>query len=93
MKFSLGKTVATPGAIEFCDTSGINIVDLLIRHAQGDWGDLDKEDKQANEDAIKSGARIFSSYDFPSGKVWVITTGDDDDGLRESTCVLLPSEY
>lgn len=40
------------------------------------------------ERALKTGERLFSAYDTPAGRVWIITEWD-----RSSTCVLLPSEY
>jgi hypothetical protein len=86
--FQMGRLVGTPGAIAFCDEHSINIIDLVRRHLRGDWGDLDAWDKSANDKAINEGNRIMSMYQFPSGKLWIITEAD-----RSSTCVLLPSEY
>jgi len=52
-------------------------------------GDCCEEDRQANEDALKNGDRLFSVYKTAKGvKIWVITEAD-----RSSTCVLLPEEY
>ena len=93
MKFSLGALVATPAALRFCTLHKINLLDLVARHHRGDWGDLDDEDKLANDVALVDGGRIFSSYVFSQGKVWIITEGTDDNGVRRSTCALLPSEY
>ena len=74
---------------------------FLDRHFCGDWGDLSDDDKQANEDALFDGSRIFSAYQVPACherergpvKIWIITDAQDDDGNRENTCVLYPSEY
>jgi len=85
-RFPLGQVVATPGALEL---TGFAVRTALARHKAGDWGDLDHEDKQANEDAIKHGSRILSSYkDVDGTKFWIITEAD-----RSSTTVLLPDEY
>ena len=54
----------------------------------GDWGDLDTDDLDANEDALHTDARIFSVYIIQDTKFWVITEAD-----RSSTTILLPSEY
>jgi hypothetical protein len=86
--FELGRTVATPAALKFCEQHSVNLADLLGRHVSADWGDLTKDDVKANEDAIAFGARVFSSYKVGDDKVWVITEAD-----RSSTCVLLPSDY
>lgn len=87
-KFPLGQTVATPGALALLDTSPELLNTLIARHVAGDWGDLDGEDKAANESALVSQERIFSSYDTDHGKFWIITEHD-----RSATTVLLPSEY
>ena len=89
MLFPLGQAVATPGALEALQEAGQNPAEFLNRHVNGDWGDLDAEDKSANERALHDGSRIFSAYSTSAGvKLWVITEAD-----RSSTCILLPSEY
>jgi len=61
----------------------------MSRHHRGDWGDLDEEDKAANDQALIDGGRLFSAYHSATGiKVWIITEAD-----RSATTVLLPSEY
>lgn len=97
--FQLGRTVATPGALETLAAAGLTTFDILRRHSSGDWGDLSHEDAAMNDGSLKRGSdcfgcRIFSSYILPTGeKVWCITTATDDAGQRESTCILLPDEY
>jgi hypothetical protein len=90
LKFKLGQTSMTPGAIEALQAEGLTPWALLTRHATGDWGDLDDHDKQVNEEALARGERIFSSYVLPKTKekLWVITEAD-----RSSTTLLLPDEY
>jgi hypothetical protein len=84
----MGKLVATPAAIAFCDQHLISMISLVRRYLRGDWGNLSASDRKANEQALVDGSRILSSYEFWQGKVWVITEAD-----RSSTCVLLSSEY
>jgi hypothetical protein len=86
--FELGDVVATPGALTFCETHNVNPLLLLGRHIGGDYGDLSADDVAANVLAIQHDQRVFSSYQFKHGKVWVITEAD-----RSSTCMLLPDEY
>ena len=86
--FKLGAIVATPGALQFCEKHSIDTLALIGRHVGGDFGDLDAGDVAANVHGIKHDLRIFSSYQFRQGKVWIITEAD-----RSSTCLLLPSEY
>ena len=45
-KFSLGRIVATPGALEALQNAGQSTGEFLARHVTGDWGDLDDEDSQ-----------------------------------------------
>lgn len=85
---SLGKIVATRPALHFCSDNLINPAILLQRHRSGDWGNLSESDIRANEDAVAYGGRIFSSYEFPSGRIWIITEAD-----RSSTCLMLPEDY
>ena len=94
IRFELGQVVATPGALQAMEAAGVTPVDLLRRHLQGDWGDLNAEDKQSNDEAVRDGSRIFSAYILPTDvKLWVITEAKDDAGKRNSTCILLPDEY
>lgn len=85
--FALGQLLATPGALEAVPTR--ELADALERHAQCDWGDLDPEDRQANDRALREGTRLLSAYTTTAGvKFWIITEAD-----RSATTVLLPSEY
>ncbi len=94
MALALGRTVMTRGVSDLGDRDPSGnfravLADLLRRHANGDWGDLSPDDRRANEQALKTGARVFSVYDLKSGvKLWVITEAD-----RSSTTILLPEEY
>src|SRR5689334_24710268 len=86
-KFPMGQTVITPGALEAL--SSASIMAALDRHGQGDWGEVDKEDWNANDRALKEGTRLFSVYrNGHDIKFWIITEAD-----RSATTILLPSEY
>lgn len=100
--FSPGHIVATPGALNLLWRTGTSPQPLLHRHVCGDWTDMDKEDQEANQDAVNSGARILSSFDVQGEKLWIITEAVSDvteDGRlksqasRANTCYLLPEEY
>ena len=94
VRFTLGQIVATPGALEALQRNNVTGVEYLRKHASGDWGIVCEEDKQANEDALKSGARLMSAYFLPDEtKMWIITEAADDDGNRAATTLLLPDEY
>lgn len=89
----LGKIVATPSALALLGNHGVDPMHIVRWHQQGQWGALDKEDVAANQSALKDGSRIFSSYIIGGEKVWVITEAVDEDDSRNSTAILLPSEY
>ena len=87
MLFETGQIVATPSALGLAE-QGVDLLDYLLRHVQGDWGDLCEEDRAENEFSVKNGFRILSSYTTQYGKLWVITEAD-----RSATTFLLPEEY
>ncbi len=88
-RFTLGRIVATPGALEALEEAGQGPMEFLRRHVTGDWGDLDDDDKAENELSVREGFRILSAYTLKSGvKIWVISEQD-----RSYTTILLPEEY
>jgi hypothetical protein len=87
--FSLGRIVATPGALRALERAKQSAAVFLARHAVGDWGELDREDIQENEYSLAHGFRLLSSYTTAAGeKLWIITEAD-----RSATTLLLPDEY
>ncbi len=93
--FSLGQIVSTPGALDACPLD--YLLQCLLRHANGDWGNVCKEDAATNAEAVKAGFRILSAYPIDPAKpcegfgentLWIITEGD-----RSATTFLLPDEY
>lgn len=88
-RFKLGRIFATPAALGVIADARVSIIDLLIRHMRGDWGNLSESDRQQNESSVDAGLRLLSSYVLPGGQtVWVITEWD-----RSTTTFLLPSDY
>ena len=77
------RTIIDPDFDSFAD-------ECFIRHICGDWGDLEPEDAELNEQALVHGDRLFSSYIYePTGeKLWIITEAD-----RSATTILFPSDY
>ncbi|MFM7512164.1 MAG: hypothetical protein ACKO3F_02150, partial [Cyanobium sp.] len=73
MRHSLGRVVAT-AAVAAAVPEDV-IIDLLDRHTAGAWGDLDGEDKAANDaDHSQAEGRLVSSYNTEEhGTIWVIT--------------------
>ncbi|SFY09349.1 DUF6094 domain-containing protein [Azotobacter vinelandii] len=91
--FDPGNLVMTAGVAESVERGLLNPQPYLERHLAGDWGDLDEADKQTNNQALKHGDRLFSSYDLHDDvggetRLWIITECD-----RSVTALLFPSEY
>lgn len=86
-RFPTGKLVTTSralAALSFDDITG-----ALARHARGDWGDLDAEDRRANDHGLAGDGRLVSQYQSRMGvRFYIITEGD-----RSVTTVLLPEDY
>lgn len=91
-KFNLGQVFLTRGVALECqhDPQFARFTHSCIaRHSQGDWGDVNEEDRISNERSLVNGSRILSAYMFKNrDRVWIITEAD-----RASTTVLFPSEY
>ena len=86
-KFALGRIVATPNAVNHIPSD--EILNALSRHVRGDWGTLDREDRDANERALKQEGRLFSAYQSTQNiKFWIITEWNGS-----VTTVLLPEDY
>lgn len=88
-RFRLGAVVATPGALDALSRHPSLLHQIVGRHARCDWGEVDAEDRRANDRALTSGDRLMSAYTTPEGvRVWVLTEAD-----RSATTLLLPEEY
>jgi len=91
--FPLGQLVMSRGVADQVAADGdfaMFCLRSLVRHAKGDWGDLEADDKKENEFALKEGTlRIFSAYEQKGlPKIWIITEAD-----RSATTTLFPEEY
>ena len=96
-KFSLGQTVMSRSIADHVGVSdkfSSFVFKCMFRHKACNWGDLDPEDVEANNQALEYGSRILSSYKIPfsfgfdHSKVWIITEAD-----RSVTTILFPSDY
>ena len=86
-KFALGRTVITPNALERLHPE--DVLASMLRHAAGDWGDCEPDDREENELSLREGFRLMSVYCDRTGiKFWIITEAD-----RSATTVLLPEDY
>lgn len=91
-KFQLGQVVMTNGVNELiCENEEFAkfVTKSFVRHCNGDWGDLDQEDKEMNEMSLANGERLFSKYEYNEDtSIYIITEWD-----RSATTILFPSEY
>jgi hypothetical protein len=86
-RFQLGQLFATPNALD--QVSNDDIQAALSRHLRCDWGEVCKDDWQANDQALIEDTRLLSVYKASSGeKFWIITEAD-----RSITTVLMPEDY
>ena len=86
-KFPMGRLVATPNALS--QIAQDDITSALRRHLSGDWGELDSEDRDANEQALIHGTRLLSTHHAANGtKFWIITEAN-----RSATTLLMPEDY
>ena len=92
--FGLGQVVCTPGALAAFERNETIPIPYIQRHLNGDWGTLCEEDRVANQQALRTGARLLSAYLLPDETtIWIITEAVNEEGIREVTTLLLPEEY
>jgi hypothetical protein len=88
-RLELGELCITPNAADAIERSKQEPWEFLSRHSVGDWGDVCFDDWQENNASLKTGLRIFSSYETNSGeRLWIITEAD-----RSLTTFVLPDDY
>ena len=78
----------TQGAERLMNELGLDAVHYLVRHVTGDWGNVDEQDKEANETAVYQGGRIISAYGEGQSRILIVTEWD-----RSVTTILQPDEY
>jgi len=62
---------------------------LAARHFCGDWGDVSKEEREANERHLKHKMHhSMSVFDIGGQDIWIVTQWDLD-----VTFILLPDEF
>ena len=92
-KFDLGRIVVTKEIEDKMKADNgfkVFIQTSLGKYADGNWGVTKKEDRKANDEALKTGDRIFAVYRRPNTeeKVWIITEAG-----RSVTTILFPDQY
>lgn len=95
--FNMGKIVVTYGinkAIKENARFATEVNLSLQRYAVKDWGNLDKEDRQTNEDALSypDDLYLLASYETCMGEIWIITNRISENAGDNATTVCFPSE-
>lgn len=96
--FALCKVVATRNVWELIDTNesfSQFVTICMSRYIANDWGDICREDWEANDQAVTNGERLLASYVIPEDveevyedRLWIITEWD-----RSVTTLLFPGDY
>ena len=67
-----------------CREAGQTPHEFIARHAVGDWGELDEDDRQENERSLQDDCRLLSAYRLSDHtKIWIITEADCCPGLKQ----------
>ena len=86
MMVEVGAVYTTPGAQEALDAAEQTVDEFILRHANGDWGELGTATWRDQE--LREGFRVFSAYTLSTGVKLCMFTEDD----RSVTAVYLPEE-
>ena len=87
LRFPSGQILITPNAMSQLTPS--EVLNALKCHLTGDWGDCCPEDRQANDQALESGGRVFSVYHSEDQHKFLIIT----EAGHTLTTVLMPEDY
>lgn len=97
--FNLGPVVMTCGIaqrMEYDTFFGIEVMTSLARYCQMDWGNLDAEDKKANDRSLKENPDDFyllAKYELEKDSIYIITNRVSETPGDMATTILFPSEY
>ena len=64
-KFDLGDIAVTTPLYAHCKENGYALIPYLVRHANGDWGDVCKEDWKSNDEALKKRLKVALRIQTP----------------------------
>lgn len=95
--FNVGKVVATirvNNTIKENEQFAREIISALQRYVNKDWGDLDEEDKQTNEDALQypDDLYLLGAYKTCKGKIYIITNRISETAGDNATTICFPDE-
>jgi len=86
VRFAYGRIEISHAAMEVVSPEDAG--EGVLRHLCGDWGDVGMEQWKSNNEALREGRRLHSSYADRKGTRFSVVTEQD----RSLTRVLLPEE-
>ena len=95
--FNMGQVVVTRSINDLMAAEqkfALEVTVALQRYAVKDWGSLDDEDKQTNEEALNypDDLYVMGAYDTSKGKIWIITNRISEKAGDNATTVCFPDE-
>ena len=95
--FNMGQIVVTRSINDYMNADGkfrMENLTCLERFSNKDWGDLDEEDKQTNEEALQypDDLYLLGAYQTSKGKIWIITNRISATEVINATTVCFPEE-
>ena len=95
--FNMGQIVVTKGIdtlLRENEKFAMEVNLSLQRYAVKDWGNLDAEDKQTNEDALNypDDLYLLGAYNTCKGKIYIITNRISENAGINATTVCFPDE-
>ena len=75
--FELGKLVVTPAAAKVLQDSGSSAEEVLSRHAQGDWGEVSRQEREINQRALDERFNLVSNYPMTGDQFITVFTKAD----------------
>ena len=95
--FNMGQIVVTRSINEYMNADEkfrMEILTCLERFSNKNWGELDEEDTQTNEDALQypDDLYLLGAYQTSKGKIWIITNRISATEVINATTVCFPEE-
>ena len=95
--FNIGKVVVTKSIDELMKENrkfAVEVTLSLQRYAVKDWGNLDAEDKQINDEALNypDDLYLLGAYKTSKGKIYIITNRISEKAGDNATTVCFPDE-
>jgi hypothetical protein len=84
-QFECGHIIMSPLVYQLAQAGQLHVLSYLDRHRAGDWGEVNDQERQANDRALSDCGAVFSIYSITPILKLVIWTEKD----RKETTLLL----